>query len=158
MADLSQYLGDGWNPADQERPSYEPLPPGVYVAVVTKSEVAESKNKPGVVGLKYDLEVTGHDGSKNNVFGWITIANPASQKSVTFGKAQLAELCEACNIRALADSTQLIGQSMKVDLKIRKSDNPQYSDSNEVKTFLPITHQSPVQGQQQPTGDPFQKI
>ncbi len=117
---------------EAEDMGFEPAPPGWYIAQITKSEIKPTSAGTGEY-IKNEWKILEADEPKyvGKMF-WqnLNIVNP-SEMAVKIGKGQLKKLNEALGIKELKDTDELIGQPVKVFLKVKPGSGG-YDDSNEV--------------------------
>ena len=113
--------------------NYELLPAGDYVAQVTESAIEPLKSGNGQC-LKLTVTVLqeGYNGRK--IFCRLNVrhTNPTAEQ---IAQQQLRELCEAVGVLRMQDTTELHNKPFTARVKIRKSNDPQYTDQNEISGF-----------------------
>ena len=115
--------------------NYELLPAGWYTAQISASEIRDMKSGNGqALKLTFDVLSEGYRGRKIWVQLNIRHTNPKAQ---TIAQQQLRELCEAIGLARFNDTTELHNKPVGIKVKIRKSDNPQYEDQNDVAGYKP---------------------
>ena len=124
--------------------SFEPIPAGEYTAMITDSELKDTKNGTGKY-LQLSFQIL--DGPYKNriVFDRLNIfnVNPTAQE---IGQRALSALCHATGVLQVSDSAQLHNIPVIIKVAVRPSD--QYGDSNEVKSYKSIKGgQAPVHKQ-----------
>ncbi len=117
---------------EAEDTGFEPAPSGWYIAQITKSEIKPTSAGTGEY-IKNEWKILEANEPKyvGKMF-WqnLNIVNP-SEMAVKIGKGQLKKLNEALGIAELKDTDELIGQPVKVFLKVKPGSGG-YDDSNEV--------------------------
>lgn len=113
--------------------NYELLPAGDYVAQVTESAIENLKSGNGQC-LKLTVTVLqeGYNGRK--IFCRLNVrhTNPTAEQ---IAQQQLRELCEAVGVVRMTDTTELHNKPFTARVKIRKSNDPAYTDQNEISGF-----------------------
>lgn len=131
---MAQFNFDSSTVAPREN-NFELLPAGDYVAQVTESEITPLKSGNGQC-LKLTVTVLqeGYNGRK--IFCRLNVqhSNPTAEQ---IAQQQLRELCDAIGVVRMQDTTELHNKPFTARVKIRKSDNPQYTDQNEISGFKP---------------------
>lgn len=128
MADLRGFNADHIEPSRD----FEPIPAGTYVAVITDSEMKETKSGSGRY-LQLLLSVI--EGPHKNRTLWVrlNIENP-SRQAKEIAERQLAEICRALDIRTPNDSVELHNLPMTIHVRCKKrADTGEIV--NEVKGF-----------------------
>lgn len=111
--------------------SSDPIPAGWYTAIITESEVKDTKAGNGkYIKLRFDVVGPTHQGRV--VFTNLNIRNQ-NPKAEEIGHQKLGQLMAATGIESLSDTDQFIGQTAAIKVSIRKSD--EYGDQNEVKAY-----------------------
>lgn len=124
-------LGFDFVPGDvEEMRDFEPLPAGKYLAIVSKSEMKDTKAGDGKY-LALTFQVV--DGQFKNRLVWhnLNLVNQ-SEVAVNIARSELKAMCDALGITALRDSNELHDKPMVISLKVGQfNGNP----NNEVKKF-----------------------
>jgi len=134
---------NGFNPAEfQDDDSFDPLPAGNYEAIITESEMKDTRDGTGKY-LKLTWKLI--DGSKYDgrlVWENINIINKNPQ-AVEIAFKTLAKVCKACGInRPVNDSSELHGIPCMIKVSIRPASNG-YDESNDVKSHKMIKREVP---------------
>jgi hypothetical protein len=135
MARLSEtFVAD-----EAEDLSFEPLPPGVYVAQVKKTDLKVTKAGDGeYIALQWEILEADDDRYVGRVvFQNLNIVNP-SEMATKIGRSQLKQITKAMGIDNLTDTDELLGTPVKITLKIRKGKDG-YDDSNDVAKVMPLS-------------------
>lgn len=129
MANLGQtFDANAVDPAD----SFEPLPAGDYMVVITDSEMKDTRSGTGQY-LQLTLQVV--DGPYHNrlIFDRLNLINP-NQTAVEIAQRQLSQICHAVGILSVTDSAQLHNLPLVAKIAYRNG-NDQYGPSNDVKGY-----------------------
>lgn len=116
MADLGGFNANNVEPAK----AFEPIPAGKYLAVVTESEVKETKAGTGNY-LKLTIEIIEGEHKGRKFWPMFNLKNP-SEEAVKIGRGQLSALCRAIGVMVPHDSTELHDLPMLITVKHRKDD------------------------------------
>ena len=120
----------------QESPSFDPVPPGEYTAVVKSAEMKDTKAGDGKY-IKLRLDITGPTHTGRVLFSNVTVKNKTAQAE-TIGRGQLAAILASSGLAQFDHSDQMIGVNVAVDVIIK--DDPTYGRGNEVKRFKPLAN------------------
>lgn len=138
------------NNVEKRENNYELLPAGWYTAQVTESEIVPLKSGQGQA-LKLTFEVLS-DGYRNRkVWARLNVRHSGSPQAEQIAQQQLRELCDSIGIVRMQDTVELHNKPVQIKVKVRKSDDPQYEDQNEVNGFKPVGG-SPAHGQAMAAG------
>lgn len=141
---MAQFNFDTNNVAPREN-NYELLPAGWYTAQVTESEIVPLKSGLGQA-LKLTFEVLS-DGYRNRkVWARLNVRHSGSAQAEQIAQQQLRELCDSIGIVRMQDTVELHNKPVQIKVKVRKSDDPQYEDQNEVNGFKPAGNGQPMAG------------
>lgn len=117
--------------------SFDLLPAGEYFAHVTESEVVPLKSGNGTC-LKLTVEILqdGYRGRK--VWARLNVqhSNPQTEE---IAQQQLRQLCEAIGLSRFEHTEELHGKPFIAKIKISKSKDPQYQDSNDIAAYKPAS-------------------
>jgi hypothetical protein len=130
MADLRGFDANAVEPSSD----FEPIPAGKYLAVITESEMKETKSGTGSY-LQLTFEVI--DGPYKGRFLWarLNLDNP-NATAVQIAKAELSAICRAVGVLAPHDSTELHDLPLVIHVKCKK--RPDTGEiTNEVKGYSP---------------------
>lgn len=133
------------NTVEKRENNYELLPAGWYTAQVTESEIVPLKSGQGQA-LKLTFEVLS-DGYRNRkVWARLNVQHRGSPQAEQIAQQQLRELCDSIGIVRMTDTVELHNKPVQIKVKVRKSDDPQYEDQNEVNGFKPAGAGQPQVG------------
>lgn len=124
--------------------SYELLPAGWYVAQVSESDIVALNSGNGQA-LKLTFDILSDQGRGRKVWARLNIQH-TNPKAETIAQQQLRELCDSIGIVQMQDTVELHNKPVQIRVKIRKSDDPQYEDQNEIAGFKPADAGGPVGG------------
>ena len=129
--------------AVKPRDSFEPIPAGMYQAMIDESEVVPTKSGSGQM-LKLTWKVLEGEFKGRLVFDRLNIQNQ-NPKAEEIGQRQLSTLCHAVGVLQLKTSEQLHGMPCTIKVVVRKDESGQYADQNEVKDYRSIDGVAQVQ-------------
>jgi len=134
MADLS-----GFNAEEIEvSTSYDPVPPGWYPAVITESEMRETRAGTGQY-LALTLELVDCAYAGRRVWTNLNLHNP-NPKAVEIAQRDLASICRAIGIMQPRDSEDLHFRKLEVKLAIQRDNH----DRNECKGYRAVEGAAPA--------------
>lgn len=116
--------------------SYELLPPGWYIAQVSESDIVPLNSGNGQA-LKMTFDILSEQGRGRKVWARLNIQH-TNPKAETIAQQQLRELCDSIGIVQMQDTVELHNKPVQIRVKIRKSEDPQYEDSNEISGFKSV--------------------
>jgi hypothetical protein len=125
---------DGFDAAQHESTGFDPLPPGLYTAIVESSEEKATKANNGKY-LKLTLQVVDGEYKGRKIFSNINIENQ-NPTATAIGLAELADLCRATGVLRPKDSCELhnIPVTIKVAIEKRKDTG---EEQNRIKKYAP---------------------
>jgi len=133
------------NSVQKRENDYSLLPAGWYTAQVTESEIVALKSGQGQA-LKLTFEVLS-DGYRNRkVWARLNVQHRGSPQAEQIAQQQLRELCDSIGVVRMTDTVELHNKPVQIKVKVRKSDDPQYEDQNEVNGFKPAGAGQPQVG------------
>ena len=140
MSDIQDvFEGHEFNCDDVEPAGdYEVLPAGEYNAMIDSAEVVATKAGTGFY-LKIQFSILEDGYNNRKIFANINLSNP-NQTAVEIGMKQLSALGRATGVMKIKDSSELIGQQLRLKLKVK--DDATYGPQNEVKAYLPVDGQA----------------
>jgi len=111
---------------------YAPLPRGEYIAMITASDVKETKAETGKY-LKLVFQILEGKFQNRILFHNLNIVNPNSEAQA-IGRGQLSAISRACGINGeLKDSNELHDCPIRIVVDLDKQ-NP---EQNKIKAFKP---------------------
>lgn len=126
------FLDTPFNLADlpeAQETNFDPIPAGWYDVSLTGAEVKDTKAGTGkYIAVRYDVVGPTHQG--RIVWQNLNIQNPNPQAE-EIGRRQLGDLMRAIGLSSLSDTDQLIGHSLKINVKVRPASNG-WEASNDV--------------------------
>lgn len=128
MADLHGFDANEIEPTSD----FEPIPAGKYEAVITDSEMKQTRAGTGEY-LQFTFQIV--DGPHRNRLLWsrMNLNNP-NATAVQIAKAELSALCRAVGVMAPKDSTELHNLPLIIHVRCkRRSDTGEIS--NEIKGY-----------------------
>jgi len=130
MADLNGFDANEVEPAG----SFEPIPAGKYQAVITESEMVETKAGTGQF-LKLTFQVIEGEYENRLVWARLNIEN-ANEQARDIARGQLSAICRAVGVMKPRSSDELHDIPLVIDVKCSKRKDT--GDlTNEIKGFLP---------------------
>ena len=127
MANLGNF-----NAADVEPASFDPLPAGKYMAVITESEMKATKNGAGQF-LNLTFQILDGEFKGRKIWARLNLKNPNPQAE-QIARGQLSAICRAVGVMTPRDSVELHNLPLLVSVKVKKrEDNGDLA--NEVSGF-----------------------
>lgn len=115
--------------------SYDVLPAGTYIAMITDSDMKPTKSGGEQLVLTFQIIDGEHEGRK--VWGRLNLKN-ANPKAEEIAMRELSSICRAVGVLTPKQSTDLHEKPMQIKVKVRPADG-QYAASNEVNGYEPLT-------------------
>jgi len=128
MADLSGFDANQVEPAA----SFEPVPAGKYLAMITESEMKPTKSGTGKY-LQLTFEII--DGPHQGRILWarLNLQNP-NPTTVQIAQAELSAICRATGVLTPSDSVDLHNLPIEITVKCKqRADNGEIA--NEIKGY-----------------------
>jgi hypothetical protein len=132
----------GFNPNEhEEEKSFDPIPAAQYVAMITDSEMRQTKAMDGEY-LKLTFEII--DGPYKGRLIWTNLnLRNKNPKAVEIANRNLASICRSVHhLTPLDDSQALHNKPLKIKVTIREAQNG-YDASNEIKGYSPAADAPP---------------
>jgi hypothetical protein len=126
-------LGESYNVNDAPEIEYQPIPAGVYTAIIEDSEKKLSKSRNNYLNLKIRIV----EGQYKDRYVW-DILNlwHSNEKVKNIARGTLGKIQEAVNVPDVSDSSMLHNKPMKVKLAIQPDEG--YGPKNTVKGYKPV--------------------
>lgn len=118
--------------------SYDPIPPGWYPAVITASEMRETRAGTGRY-LSLTLELIDCELAGRRVWTNLNLDNP-NEKAVEIAQRDLAAICRAVGVMQPYDSEDLHFKKLEIKVAIAKND----PERNEVKGYRTAQSSAPA--------------
>ena len=100
--------------------SHDPIPAGVYEALITESEIRATRAGNGK-GINFTFEILSGPHKGRKVWAWINFQHP-NQEAQRIGQEELARICKAVGVGKLEDTAQLHNLPMMITVAIVKDD------------------------------------
>ena len=122
MSELSTVLDQAFDTANEEgSPSFEPIPKGNYVAVITEANVGALKSGKGQA-ISMTWEIQGGQYQGRLVYDRVIVSHE-SPNAMKFGRQKLKDIATACGVtQAITDLTVLLNKPVSVFVKIEQDD------------------------------------
>lgn len=131
--------------------NFELLPAGKYPMQIVESSIAPLKSGNGTA-LKLTAEVLADGYRGRKLFLNLNIQHTNSTAE-QIAQQQLRELCEAVGLARMSDTGELHNKPFEGNVKIRKSQDPNYQDQNEVNAFKALSGGMPAPSFRAPAGN-----
>lgn len=129
------YIGQSINTGEVQYStgSREPLPAGVYAAIVVRAQMKETKKKDGIY-VEVEFDITGPQQVGRKFWDNFNIQNPSAD-ATRIGLEQLGKLAKAAGIPLLEDDQQLLNKEVQIEIFIGKDGNG--TPRNRVSGYYP---------------------
>ena len=109
--------------ANEVEPSkaFDPIPAGKYIAVITDSEMKETRAGTGRY-LQLEFEITDGEFAGRKLWSRLNIENQNAE-AVRMARADLSAICRAVNVLTPSDSIDLHNLPMVIKVHCRKDKN-----------------------------------
>jgi hypothetical protein len=157
MANLGQTFNASDHEAWGEREKFEPVPPGRYLGQIIASEIMETRAGNGQ-RLVFTVDLIEGECAGRKVFDAINLVNP-SKAAVAVGRSRLAMICNALDVNALEDSSDLHLRPFwaHVEIKAERNEISFYEKRERTgSNSRPSGNSGPV-GAPQPTRKPWER-
>jgi hypothetical protein len=126
--DPSQETGSG---------SFEPLPPGIYMATIVEADVKQPKSGVGhMLALTWKIADGEHDGRQVWQSCVISHSSEAAQR---IGRSQTKDICDALHLTAaVTDTDVFLHQTAMIKVAIEQDKNGVYEPRNKVTKVTPV--------------------
>lgn len=124
---------------DPEAGQFDALPAGKYQAVITDSEIKDTKQNDGKY-IKFEWSIIEGQHKGRKVWTQHNILNK-SQKAQTIGQDQFSRIIKAAGLAEVQDTAELHGVPMLLSLKVRKSE--EYGEQNDFRGVEPSSVGTP---------------
>jgi hypothetical protein len=134
MTELSSTLSEAFNVAEEEgSPSFEPLPKGAYIAVITDAKVGPLKSGRGqAILLTWEVNDNNAKYAGRLIFDRVIVTHESAE-AMKFGRRKLKDIAEACGVKhSITDLTVLLNKPCLVSVKIETDDTGEYPPKNVV--------------------------
>jgi hypothetical protein len=134
MSELSSTLSEAFNVAEEEgSPSFEPLPKGGYVAVITDAKVSPLKSGRGqAISLTWEISDNNAKYAGRLIFDRVIVTHESAD-AMKFGRRKLKDIAEACGVKdSITDLTVLLNKPCLISVKIETDEAGEYPPKNVV--------------------------
>ena len=148
MADLGNFDANKVEPTS----SFDPIPEGKYVAIVTESEMKPTKSGNGRY-LELTFQIIEGQHANRNVWARLNLDNPNKQ-AVEIARGQLSAICRAVGVLTPKDSVELHNLPLVIHVKCKKREDTGEM-TNEIKGFSKKESKVPPMPQAQDNTPPW---
>jgi hypothetical protein len=128
MADLAGFDANQVEPTG----TFEPIPAGKYLAVITESEMKQTKAGTGSY-LELTFQVIEGDFKNRVLWARLNLDNP-NATAVQIARAELSAICRAVGVLAPKDSVELHNLPLVIHVRCKKRQDTD-EITNEIKGF-----------------------
>ena len=146
MTNLNGILGEDFDAREHDTGDgdFDVIPPGVYEAEITGSELKDTNAGDGkYISLEYTI--LGPNNSGRKVWHNLNIVNK-NDKAVKISKSQLSKIALSVGVPVLKDTSQLHQKPMKIKIAVKKGTEKYPEDRNEIKSFYALDEQPSSSG------------
>lgn len=123
--------------AKENQREHNVIPKGEYLAIMTKSEKVETKNKDGYL-LNTQWQIVNGEFQNRTLFHkfnlWLEVNTDKRKTAVKIARGQLSDLCKAVGIQTLKSTGEL--HNKPVIVRVRVTDNGDgYGPQNDIAGF-----------------------
>ena len=128
--------------ANEVEPSREldPIPAGKYIAVITDSEMKDTRAGTGRY-LQLEFEITDGEFAGRKLWAHLNIENPNTE-AVRMARADLSAICRAVNVLTPNDSADLHNLPLVIKVHCRKDKNTG-EITNDIRGYEPKANYKP---------------
>jgi hypothetical protein len=119
--------------------TFDPVPAGEYLAVIEDSDYVETKSGTGRM-LKLKLQIIDGPMKGRKLFDQLNLEN-VNKQAEQIARQTLNSIGVAVNVLQIKDSAQLHNIPMRVDVRIKESE--EYGKQNSIKKYLPASGAAP---------------
>lgn len=131
-------LNESFVTDEAEDMSFEVLPVGEYTAQIKKAEIKTTKDGEGeYISCQWEImEAKNIQHEGRTVFQNLNLVNK-NEMAVKIARSQLRQITLAMGIDKLDDTDELVGQPLRIILKIRPAKGG-YEASNDIAKVMPL--------------------
>jgi len=100
---------------------FEPIPAGKYLAVITDSEMKQTKNGNGSY-LELTFQVIDGEYKGRNLWARLNLDNP-NETAVKIARGELSAICRAVGVMSPKDSVELHNLPMLITVKCKRRED-----------------------------------
>lgn len=128
MADLGNFNANNVDP----NVGFDPVPEGLYSAVITESENKPTKKGDGSY-LQLTFQILDGPYANRNLWARLNLKNPSGQ-AVKLAQAELSAICRAVGVMTPKDSSELHDLPLQIEVKcVKRADTGQMT--NEISGY-----------------------
>jgi len=127
MANLSGFNANNVEPMSD----FDPIPAGKYTAIITASEMKDTKSGNGSY-LELTFQIIEGEYKNRLLWGRLNLDNP-NELTVKIARAQLAAICRSVGVTEPKDSCELHNLPLIISVKQKTDDDGEVR--NEIKSY-----------------------
>ena len=128
MANLNGFNANNVEPST----AFDPVPADKYLAIITESEMKDTKSGNGQY-LELKFQIVEGEYANRNVWARLNLDNPNAQ-AVQIARGQLSAICRAVGVMTPKDSCELHDLQLVIKVKCKKREDTG-EIANEVKGY-----------------------
>lgn len=110
---------------------FHPVPAGKYIAVITDSEMKDTRSGTGRY-LQLEFEITEGEYRGRKLWSRLNLENP-NPEAVRMARGDLSAICRAVNVLTPKDSIEL--HNLQLEITVRCKNNQDGEITNEIKGY-----------------------
>lgn len=115
--------------------SFDPIPAGWYKAIITESEMKDTRNGQGQY-LQLTLQVLDGQYSGRHLWERLNLVNP-STAAVEIAQKTLSAICHAVGVLTPRDSAELHNRPLQVKVKVKPAEG-EFEARNEISGYKAV--------------------
>jgi len=128
MANLNGFNANNVEPST----AFDPVPADKYLAIITESEMKDTKSGNGQY-LELKFQIVEGEYANRNVWARLNLDNPNAQ-AVQIARGQLSAICRAVGVMTPKDSCELHDLQLVIKVKCKKREDTG-EITNEISAF-----------------------
>jgi uncharacterized protein DUF669 len=143
--ELSQTLSEAFNVDTEEGSSFDLVPVGNYVAIITYAMVGNLKSGNGQ-SIRMTWQIQGGDYDGRKVWDQVILFH-TSTEAMKFGRRKLKDIADACGVSGpITDLTVLLDKPVSVYVKIEQDKAGEFPPKNRIGRVKPIAAPAKTNG------------
>lgn len=117
-----------------DAPSFDPLPPGYYTALIVESGLKASSTAGEMVAFAFEIDGDEHPQFRGRKIWTNLCIHHPNPKPQAIARQQLAAICKATKRLQIRDTSDLLGGKLRIKLKVQPARDG-YDARNEVAGY-----------------------
>jgi len=135
---MSMEFPEDFDPSTEQSSTFDPVPPGEYVAQIIEAEIRQPRSGDGyALNLTWQILEGAHEGRQ--IWQWISYVHSGEQTQ-SIARKTLKNLCDAIGwTQVVHDASVFLHKPCRIRVKVETDKSGNYDDQNKITRIKPLS-------------------